>query len=52
MGLLESRRRTLEGASRRLFAVTRQGARALAESRDLRERLWSGVDLDAILSRP
>jgi PadR family transcriptional regulator PadR len=41
-----------EGASaRRLFTVTRRGARALAESRDMRERLWRGVDLVSLLSR-
>lgn len=32
-------------ASRRLFAVTTLGARGLAESRLMRERLWEGVDL-------
>jgi hypothetical protein len=29
--------------------VTRAGAQALAESRELRERLWAGVDLRALL---
>jgi PadR family transcriptional regulator, regulatory protein PadR len=48
-GLVGSRRLLLEGASRRVFAVTRPGAQALAESRELRERLWTGVDLRALL---
>jgi len=38
--------------SRRLFAVTALGARALAESRTMRERLWEGVDLRPLLSLP
>jgi PadR family transcriptional regulator, regulatory protein PadR len=50
-GLVESRRHTLEGAFRRVFAVTREGASALAESREMRERLWSGVDLAPLLTR-
>ena len=33
------------GGARRVFAVTRTGARALAETRRVRERLWHGVDL-------
>jgi PadR family transcriptional regulator PadR len=37
------------GASRRLFAVTSRGARALADSREMRERLWHGVDLVPLL---
>jgi len=37
--------------SRRLFAVTLQGARALAGSREMRDRLWRGVDLVPLLSR-
>lgn len=39
-------------ASRRLFAVTAPGARGLAESRTMRERLWEGVDLRALLALP
>jgi PadR family transcriptional regulator PadR len=37
-------------SSRRVFAVTPRGARALVDSREMRERLWSGVDLDALLA--
>jgi hypothetical protein len=40
--LVGSQRLLLEGASRRVFAVTRPGAQALVESRELRERLWTG----------
>ena len=39
-----------EGASRRVFALTPRGARALAESREMRERLWRGVDLVRLLA--
>ncbi|MFL5345762.1 MAG: PadR family transcriptional regulator [Hyalangium sp.] len=38
------------GGSRRLFAVTPRGARALADSREMRERLWRGVDLVPLLA--
>jgi PadR family transcriptional regulator PadR len=38
------------GASRRLFAVTQRGARALADSREMRERLWRGIDLVPLLA--
>ena len=48
-GLLDSGRAELAGASRRLFRVTREGARALAETRAMRERLWQGVELAAVL---
>jgi len=38
------------GASRRVFAVTPRGARALADTREMRERLWHGVDLIPLLA--
>lgn len=44
-GALSSRRVEAEGASRRLFELTRVGVRALAETRAMRERLWKGVEL-------
>ena len=44
-GLLRSRRTFAAGPSRRLFELTRVGARALTETRAMRERLWSGVSL-------
>jgi PadR family transcriptional regulator PadR len=43
--LVASKRAAVEGVSRRLFAVTPAGARTLAESRSMRERLWKGVVL-------
>ena len=43
--LVSSRRATVDGVSRRLFAVTSSGARALTESRSMRDRLWKGVVL-------
>jgi PadR family transcriptional regulator PadR len=48
-GLVSSRRVDMEGMSRRLFAVTVVGGRALAESRTMRERLWRGVELKRLL---
>ncbi|HJU90991.1 MAG TPA: PadR family transcriptional regulator [Gemmatimonadaceae bacterium] len=44
-GLLASSRVVSEGESRRLFKVSPPGARALADTRAMRERLWTGVDL-------
>ena len=49
-GLLASRRALTAGPSRRLFEVSREGARALAETRAMRERLWQGVDLRELLA--
>ena len=43
-GLLASTRAFTSDA-RRVFSVSRLGARALAETRAMRERLWQGVDL-------
>ena len=51
-GLVASSRSGSGAASRRLFAVTASGARALSESRTMRERLWEGVDLHPLLSLP
>ena len=42
--LLTSRRVAGEGASRRLFEVSPVGARALTETRAMRDRLWDGID--------
>jgi PadR family transcriptional regulator PadR len=44
-GLVDSRRVMAEGPSRRQFEVTPAGARALAETRSMRERLWQGIDI-------
>jgi PadR family transcriptional regulator, regulatory protein PadR len=43
--LLRSSRVIVEGPSRRVFALTREGARQLAETHALRQQLWAGVDL-------
>ena len=43
--LVSSKRATLDGESRRVFAVTSAGVTALAESRAMRDQLWSGVQL-------
>jgi PadR family transcriptional regulator len=51
-GLVASSRSGTGAASRRLFAGTALGARALAESRTMRERLWEGVDLRPLLALP
>jgi PadR family transcriptional regulator PadR len=42
-GLVSSAR--TDGGSRRVFQLTRSGLRALGETRDARDRLWSGIDL-------
>ena len=39
-------------ASRRVFLVTPPGARSLALTRTTRDRLWSGVKLQALLNGP
>ena len=49
-GLVESIRSNGGERSRRVFAVTLEGARALAESRAMRERLWQGIDLRGLLA--
>ena len=49
-GLLASGRVPAGGPSRRLFAVTPAGARALADTRAMRERLWQGVDFAGLLA--
>jgi PadR family transcriptional regulator PadR len=48
-GLASSRRVELaDGLSRRVFEVTPPGARSLAETRLVRDRLWTGVSLRAL----
>ena len=42
-GLVSSNRVAGEGGSRRVFAVTAAGTRALVETRAIRDRLWAGV---------
>jgi PadR family transcriptional regulator PadR len=50
-GLVTSSRVTSKGesSSRRVFAVTSLGARSLAETRSVRDRLWEGVELRPLL---
>ena len=50
-GLVTSERTAARAAtaSRRIFAVTPVGARALVETRAMRERLWDGVKLPLAL---
>jgi PadR family transcriptional regulator, regulatory protein PadR len=48
-GLVASARTYGKGPSRRLFEMTPAGARSLAETRAMRERLWQGVDVRRLL---
>jgi PadR family transcriptional regulator PadR len=48
--LVASSRGDVEGVSRRIFRVMPAGAKALAESKAMRERLWRGVDLRTLLA--
>jgi PadR family transcriptional regulator, regulatory protein PadR len=50
-GLVTSSRADVDGVSRRRFAVGPAGARALSETRAMRERLWRGVELKGLLAR-
>ena len=43
-GLIASARVPGDGGSRRVFALTAAGTRALVETRTVRDRLWQGVD--------
>jgi PadR family transcriptional regulator PadR len=50
-GLVKSRRALADdGAERRMFDMQPSGARALSETRAMRERLWKGVDLRQLLA--
>jgi PadR family transcriptional regulator PadR len=49
-GLLASSRVHGDGPSRRLFTVSAEGARALADTRAMRDRLWQGIDLRRLLA--
>ena len=45
-GLVTSTRlSSADGVSRRVFAISASGARSLAQTRAIRERLWAGVRL-------
>jgi PadR family transcriptional regulator PadR len=43
--LVRSFRVGSDGPSRRIFALTREGAKQLAQTHVLREQLWSGIDM-------
>ena len=47
--VLSTRALSDDSISRRLFTVTATGARALAETRAMRERLWEGIELRRLL---
>ena len=50
-GLVSSfRTAAADASSRRVFAVTGAGARSLALTRSMRERLWTGVKLQPLLN--
>jgi PadR family transcriptional regulator PadR len=50
-GLVSSLRTAAgDASSRRVFAVTGAGARSLALTRAMRERLWAGVKLQPLLN--
>ncbi|HKY31918.1 MAG TPA: helix-turn-helix transcriptional regulator [Candidatus Polarisedimenticolia bacterium] len=52
-GLVASRRASGSGGdaggSRRVFSVTSAGARALADTRAMRRRLWQGIEIGSLL---
>src|SRR5689334_1741291 len=45
-GLVASQRASDAGLSRRRFEVTRAGARMLAHTREMRDKMWRGVRLE------
>ena len=47
--LVLSNRTFGDGPSRRRFVVSPAGARALAQTRAMRERLWSGIDVRRLM---
>lgn len=50
-GYLRSRRSRVAGGTRRTFELSKTGVQALADTRDMRERLWRGVDLPGALRK-
>ncbi|HEV7991953.1 MAG TPA: helix-turn-helix transcriptional regulator [Gemmatimonadaceae bacterium] len=48
--LLRSKRTFGDGPSRRLFELSSAGARALTETRAMRDRLWRGVDVGGLVA--
>lgn len=50
-GFISSKRVAGDGGSRRVFAVTAAGTRALSETRSTRDRLWQGLDARLLKGR-
>ena len=50
-GLVMSRRLAADGTSRRVFELSSRGARALAETRVFRDRLWEGIDFWSLVAQ-
>jgi PadR family transcriptional regulator, regulatory protein PadR len=50
-GLISSARVPGDGGSRRVFALTAAGTRALVETRTVRDRLWQGVDVRLLAAK-
>jgi len=48
-GFIASRRSREGAVSRRVFVLSKSGARALAGTRAMRERLWRGIELGKLL---
>src|SRR3954468_15762143 len=49
-GLVRSKRVAAEGPTRRMFELTAAGARALAETSSMRERLWQGISVRSLFA--
>ena len=50
--LVASWRESIDELPRRMFALTPDGIAALAQTREMRERLWQGLDLVKVATRP
>jgi PadR family transcriptional regulator, regulatory protein PadR len=50
--LVASWRESVDDLPRRMFALTTEGIAALAQTREMRDRLWHGLDLRKIATRP
>ena len=50
--LVVSWRENVDNLSRRMFALTTEGIAALAQTREMRDRLWHGLDLRKIATGP
>lgn len=50
--LVASWRETVDQLPRRMFALTTEGIAALAQTREMRDRLWQGLDVRKIATGP